>query len=160
LNLWDQTTLVSQKRLWLFALSLLMEMIPLLYGSCSSVEEYQREVHISQGCVGANPTMIQVLKQKERNMIQDEIDFNKLHFDGSDIDDQRDTPRLSKQLETIRFLMSDGNWRTLPDIAQITGYGEASISAQLRNMRKARFGSLTVNKRYISNGLYEYQVEL
>ena len=93
-------------------------------------------------------------------MIQDEIDFNKLHFDGSDIDDQRDTPRLSKQLETIRFLMSDGNWRTLPDIAQITGYGEASISAQLRNMRKARFGSLTVNKRYISNGLYEYQVEL
>jgi len=38
-------------------------------------------------------------------------------------------------------------WLTLRELAAITGYGEASISAQLRHLRKPRFGSFVLEKR-------------
>jgi hypothetical protein len=69
--------------------------------------------------------------------------------------------RLQNQNEAIRELMLDGKWRTLRDIAETTGYPEASVSAQLRHLRKERFGSYRVDKRRVSNtavGLWEYQV--
>ena len=79
-------------------------------------------------------------------------------FDGSDYKQLRDRCRLSEQYDSIFALMRDGAWRTLADIESKTGYRSASISAQLRNMRKIRFGAHLVNKRYVSNGLYEYQL--
>lgn len=80
------------------------------------------------------------------------------NFVGSDYSPERDQSRLSAQHERIRELMLDGAWRTLGEIARITGDPEASVSAQLRHLRKEEFGSHTVNKRHISRGLYEYQV--
>jgi hypothetical protein len=57
--------------------------------------------------------------------------------------------------------MLDECWRTLDEIAAVTGDPTASISAQLRHLRKPRFGSYIVKKRRrgdLSLGLYEYQV--
>ncbi|HEY8707692.1 MAG TPA: hypothetical protein VIM34_06810, partial [Burkholderiaceae bacterium] len=54
--------------------------------------------------------------------------------------------------------MRDGIWRTLEGIELLTSDPQASISAQLRHARKARFGSHTVNKRHMGGGLYEYQL--
>lgn len=85
-----------------------------------------------------------------------------LPFAGATYDAKYDCARLTGQLLVITELMSDGKWRTLGEIQDATGYGESSISAQLRNLRKPRFGSHTVNKRSRGNreqGLYEYQVE-
>jgi len=79
-------------------------------------------------------------------------------FDGSDYTAPRDNKRLTAQMERIFDLMNDGVFRTLRQIADITGDPEASISAQLRNFRKARFGSHTLNKKYLGNGLYSYQL--
>ncbi len=56
---------------------------------------------------------------------------------------------------------SDGEWRTLDEIAAITGDPQASISAQLRHLRKARFGNHTLEKRPRGDrhqGLWEYRV--
>ncbi len=80
-------------------------------------------------------------------------------FDGPP-DEPNRTERLSNQLEDIRRLMGDRKWRTLPEIQATTGHPPASISAQLRHLRKARFGGHIVNKRHLHNGLYEYQVLL
>ena len=82
------------------------------------------------------------------------------HFNGADYDPDRDDPRLRKQLDRIFTFMKDGKWRTLVAIALATGDPEASISAQLRHLRKKRFGSHTVNRRRASEdgGLYEYQL--
>ena|SRR5581483_2861922 len=83
------------------------------------------------------------------------------HFNGSDYVPERDDKRLNGQLERIKSLMLDEQWRTLQEIAEATGDPPASISAQLRHLRKARFGSYTVNKRHrgaAALGLYEYQV--
>lgn len=84
-----------------------------------------------------------------------------MRFDGSDYDPELDDHRLKPQYGQIFDLMRDSVWRTLPDIAEATGYLVSSISAQLRHMRKKRFGSHTVNKRCRGErdqGLWEYQL--
>ena len=40
-----------------------------------------------------------------------------------------------------------GNWLTLRELSTMTGFGEASISAQLRHLRKPEFGGFRVEKR-------------
>lgn len=84
-----------------------------------------------------------------------------LAFDGPEYVQALDQSRLAKQHERIRDLMRDGVWRSLGEIAECTGYPEASISAQLRHLRKPRFGSWRVEKRRRGEqprGLYEYRV--
>jgi hypothetical protein len=55
------------------------------------------------------------------------------------------------QLEAIRELMlrasKRGEWLTLAEIAAPTEFGEASISAQLRHLRKPQHGAYCVEKR-------------
>jgi hypothetical protein len=79
-------------------------------------------------------------------------------FDGSDYVPKRDDVRLSVQYLRIFELMKDGVYRTLLEIEQKTGDPQASISAQLRHMRKERFGSHVINKIYLGKGLYQYQL--
>ena len=81
-----------------------------------------------------------------------------MRFDGDDYQPPRDTPRLTKQYVRVFEYMKDAQWRTLRDIADTTGDPEASVSAQLRHMRKARFGSHTIEKDYSANGLYYYRL--
>jgi hypothetical protein len=80
------------------------------------------------------------------------------HFNGSDYVPDRDDGRLSGQLLRIWELMKDSQWRTLSEISEITGDPPASISAQLRHLRKERFGSHTIEKTYLGNGLYNYRL--
>ena len=79
-------------------------------------------------------------------------------FDGCDYDHNRDSQRLSKQQEKILNLMRDGEWRTLRHIAYVTNAPEASVSAQLRNFRKPKFGNHTLEKDYHGDGLYYYRL--
>ena len=78
--------------------------------------------------------------------------------DGATFDPYRDEERLNKQMRRVFAAMKDNRWRTLKDIAARTGDPEASISARLRDFRKPKFGSLVMNRRYLSDGLYEYQL--
>jgi hypothetical protein len=82
-------------------------------------------------------------------------------FNGSDYVPSLDKSRLTGQILDIFNLMRDGRWRTLSEIEHLTGHVQASISAQLRHMRKERFGGHIVNKRSRGereNGLFEYQL--
>lgn len=82
-------------------------------------------------------------------------------FDGPDYVPTLDIKRLTGQIERIYCLMQDRKWRTLNEIAISTGDPESSVSAQLRHLRKAKFGSHTVSKRRRGNrtdGLFEYQL--
>lgn len=83
------------------------------------------------------------------------------NFDGDTYVAEHDLARLTGQILRIYDAMRDGVYRTLPEIEALTGDGQASISAQLRNLRKTRFGGHTVNKRARgerSRGLFEYQL--
>ena len=82
-------------------------------------------------------------------------------FNGPDYTPVLDRKRLTKQHEVIRELMIDGVWRSLSEIAITTGYPESSISAQLRHLRKKRFGAYVVDKKRRgerTKGLFEYHL--
>ena len=81
-----------------------------------------------------------------------------MRFDGSDYVPPRDNPRLSKQYLRVFEFMKSGQWWSLGEIADYTGDPQASVSAQLRHMRKPRFGAHTIEKRYKGEGLYEYRL--
>lgn len=81
-------------------------------------------------------------------------------FNGSDYVPSRDDARLSGQVERVFRCMADGQWRSLEQIAAATGDPQASISAQLRHLRKRRFGGHTVEKRYEGNGLFLYKLTI
>lgn len=81
-----------------------------------------------------------------------------LRFDGDTIVPERDNERLGRQSRDVFDLMKDGRWRTLDSIAAQTDHPPASISARLRDFRKPRFGGYTVERRHVSNGLFEYRI--
>jgi hypothetical protein len=85
------------------------------------------------------------------------------HFSGATYEADLDHDRLRAQLDRVWKVMKDGAWRTLFEIASLTGDPPQSISARLRDFRKARFGSHTVNRRRVGapeRGLFEYQLIL
>jgi hypothetical protein len=87
--------------------------------------------------------------------------FTHARFNGPAYSPAFDKKRLTGQLERVYNLMIDGRWRTLDEIAIATGDPHASISAQLRHLRKPRFNAHTVEKRPRgdrSNGLWEYRL--
>ena len=83
---------------------------------------------------------------------------DELVFDGADYNHERDSARLTGQLHRIFECMKDGKPRTLREISHITGDPEPSVSAQLRGLRRPKFGAHTVEKEYIKNGLYKYRL--
>ena len=82
----------------------------------------------------------------------------KVRFNGATYEPKRDDVRLSGQALRIFTLMRDARWRTLKDISAVTGDPAASVSAQLRHLRKKKFGAHTVNRRHLGEGLYQYQL--
>ncbi len=82
-------------------------------------------------------------------------------FNGPEYSPPVDHVRLTDQHVRIRALMLDGWWRTLAEISEAIGAPAASVSAQLRHLRKERFGSYIVGRRKRGDrkkGLFEYRV--
>jgi hypothetical protein len=76
---------------------------------------------------------------------------------------KRQSPRREARPRVLRtqrevlcdVLLSAGQcetWLTLHELALLTGYGEASVSAQLRHLRKPEYGGFTVEKRLRGSG--------
>jgi DNA-binding NarL/FixJ family response regulator len=80
-------------------------------------------------------------------------------FDGAVIDHKVDQKPLEKQLKAIYNLMQDGVYRSLSDIATKLNIGESSVSAQLRNLRKERYGGFEVQKTRVDR-LWLYRLAL
>ena len=95
---------------------------------------------------------------------------------GPAFDAKLDGKSLAKQHERIRDYMlglhPTDRWRTLREIAAALNYPEASVSAQLRHLRKPKFGSYDVEKRRrvpargvglfdsMSSRLWEYRLSI
>ncbi len=81
-------------------------------------------------------------------------------FDGETYEPERDAARLGSQLQAVRELMEDGEWRTLYNLAKAVGGSEAGVSARLRDLRKPRFGGHTIERRYIATGIWSYRLHV
>jgi hypothetical protein len=87
---------------------------------------------------------------------------------GPDFDQQIDGKRLETQLVMVAAFMLEMHrqrrWVTLHEIEDTTGAPSASISAQLRHLRKKKFGGHRVEKRRrvhaqgAVGGTWEYMV--
>jgi len=95
------------------------------------------------------------------------IHQSELPFVGDGFDQNLDGARLTGQICRIYRLMKDAKWRTLQEIQEETGDPQASISAQLRHLRKVAFGGHTVEKKRRvdkettkEHGLWEYQLQI
>lgn len=84
--------------------------------------------------------------------------FDALRFDGADYVPERDDTRLTGQLLRVFGYMSSGAWHTLTEISAATGDPAASVSAQLRHLRKKRFGGHQVDREHVGDGLYKYRL--
>lgn len=72
---------------------------------------------------------------------------------------ERDHERLAKQHSDVFKVISDGKWHTLQELTTKTGHPTPSISARLRDFRKTQFGGYTIERRYLSKGLFEYRLK-
>ncbi len=81
-----------------------------------------------------------------------------MSFIGADYEPMRDHGRLARQHEAIRWLMQDGQWRTLREISEVLKYPPASVSAQLRHLRRPPFGGYEVERRHLGKGLFAYRL--
>lgn len=86
--------------------------------------------------------------------------MNQPEFDGVTYSPKRDGARLRAQLERVKQIMSDGQYRTLNELSKLANGPEASVSARLRDLRKDKFGGYTVERTRVTNGLYKYRVIL
>ena len=78
---------------------------------------------------------------------------------GAAFDEALDCARLEKQRDRVRdWMLEHGEWRTLAEIREALRFADSSISAQLRHLRKPRFGSYRVEKRRRGGGTWEYRV--
>ena len=78
-------------------------------------------------------------------------------FPGETFDRERDGARLAAQEQRVFNVMKDGAWRGLRDISIITGDPESAVGARLRGFRKQGH---TLDKEYISRGLWHYRMKL
>jgi hypothetical protein len=76
-------------------------------------------------------------------------------FHGETFDQHRDGARLSAQAERTYNVMKSGAWQTLASLSMVTGDPQASVSARIRDLRKAGY---TVEREYVSRGLWRYRM--
>jgi hypothetical protein len=79
-------------------------------------------------------------------------------FDGATYEPGYDLARLTGQLNRVHTLMCDGRWRTLSALTHLVGGSEAGVSARLRDLRKPRFGSHTIERERLNGGLFRYRM--
>jgi hypothetical protein len=100
---------------------------------------------------------------------QNQFDFTdpRPEFDGATYDPAKDWKRLSTLLGKVWQCMSARDpgedkslgWWTLRELHLACGGSEASISARLRDFRKAKFGGHEVlRRRRAGGGTWEYAV--
>ena len=79
-------------------------------------------------------------------------------FSGATYDHRFDYERLHGQLKAVFDLMRDGRWRTLSDIGTAVEGSEASLSARLRDLRKAKYGAHQIQRESVGGGLFRYRM--
>ena len=84
------------------------------------------------------------------------------HQDGWTFNPSKDHKRLTTAMDRVMALMSDGQERTLSEIARLAKTSESGASARLRDIRKAKFravyGNWNMIAKRIEGGLYVYRL--
>ncbi len=77
-------------------------------------------------------------------------------FDGATYDPALDEVRLTGQMRDVFECLKHRAWVSVTEIAKRTGHPENSVSAQIRNLRKRRFGAWEIQRYRHKSGLFLY----
>jgi len=80
-------------------------------------------------------------------------------FGGETYDPKLDEARLTGQLSRVYECLKDGQWWTLQRLKVTAGGSEAGISARIRDLRKSKWGAHKIERRRVSDGLWEYRMK-
>lgn len=78
-------------------------------------------------------------------------------FDGVTYQD-KDFTRLSGQLLRVFEVMKDGRWYGASQLCELANVSPLSITARIRDLRKRKFGSHTIERKLIIGGYHEYRL--
>ena len=86
-------------------------------------------------------------------------------FDGKTYERREDLVRLNRLLWAVYEVMQSGRWLTLEELSSRVGvpHTQTSLSARLRDFRKAKFGGNQVESRRRGDahrGVFEYRLNL
>lgn len=81
-------------------------------------------------------------------------------FGGETYEPERDEARLGRSLAAVRQVMQDHQWHTIAELAEKAECSQAAASARIRDLRKPQFGSYTIEREYMANGLWRYRMVL
>jgi len=85
-------------------------------------------------------------------------------FDGRTFSREDDKARLANALGRVyaAFIAADGEWLTLPELAEAAACSEAGASARLRDLRKPKFKRYYPNEgiesKRLAGGLWGYRM--
>lgn len=79
-------------------------------------------------------------------------------FDGPTYDPALDEVRLKGQIQDVFEFMSDHMWWSVEAIATSTHHPAASVSAQIRHLRKAKHGAWEIDRLRYDGGLFRYRL--
>jgi hypothetical protein len=152
---------------------------PGCFGTCER-EDLKHNHVAAEGCLSSPPYSNQVVRDRDigkstQGATQGKHAFDAyghsegqvgdlpegpFDFDGETYEPQHDQVRLNAQTQRVYDFIKDGEWHTLGEISEATGDPEASVSARLRDLRKARFGGFTVDRKRDpeSPGLFLYRL--
>jgi len=74
------------------------------------------------------------------------------------IDGRADEVRLNRQQALVWAVLVDHDWHTLRELSERTGCPEASVSARIRDLRKRKYGSHTIERESLGSGLFRYRL--
>jgi len=80
------------------------------------------------------------------------------HFSGAGVETVEDKIRLGKQIDRVLAYINGGEWMSLQQIAIGINAPHASVSAQLRNLRKAEHGSYIIERKNEGDGYFLYRL--
>lgn len=71
-----------------------------------------------------------------------------------------DVPRLERQVDRVLAALQSGGWWTIPSLASVARSSHCSASARIRDLRKPKYGSHTIETRRVPNrpGVVEYRL--
>jgi len=78
--------------------------------------------------------------------------------DGTTYDHARDGVRLGEQHKRVWKVMRRGHWKTIAQVAAITGDQAQSVAARIRDFRKPKFGGHDIQSKYVGDGVWMYRV--
>lgn len=84
------------------------------------------------------------------------------HFPSEAYDPELDYGRLTAQMRRLWAVIVDGRWHTLAELEQAADGPQGSLSADLRSLRKPKFGGFVVARKRVTEegGTWAYRLVL